>query len=204
MVSILKWRISKVTHAHRLLLRSLEWALEMRKELKVVKRSFLQQFPKVFQMFILFLIVVRSKLSSLLVLKWPRWFQKDSKERSWNLTLLFPPSKDFKEHKLESEENWIRSLFLFFAYRSSAHPWHLPRRGHGYAEGVHKESQPWTEVRCAQPGVPGKRKSVRSMALSTLSKTHFRWGTGRNVRPERSFRRQLCFSSHTQRSVQNV
>lgn len=68
------------------------------------------------QMFILFLIVVRSKLSSLLVLKWPRWFQKDSKERSWNLTLLFPPSKDFKEHKLESEENWIRSLSLFFLF----------------------------------------------------------------------------------------
>ncbi len=72
-------------------------------------------------------------------------------------------------------------FLFFFAYRSSPHPWRLPRRGHGYAEGVHKESQPRTEVRCAQLGVPGKGKPMRSMALQTFSQTHFRWGTGWNI-----------------------
>lgn len=69
----------------------------------------------------------------------------------------------------------------FYTYRGSAHPWRLPRRGHGNAEGVHKKPQSWTEAGRAQLGVLGERKPVRSLACQAFYRDSLNEGFGVNV-----------------------
>lgn len=78
--------------------------------------------------------------------------------------------------KAENNASWS-----FYTYRGSAHPWRLPRRGHGYAEGVHKKPQSWTEVGRAQLGVLGERKPVRSLACQAFYRDSLNEGFGVNV-----------------------